>query len=239
LKEKHGMVKRNRCLGAILLLALLIGIGASPTPGAAGPLAQMDCTFTVKYPIVSVRSGPGTEYDRVGALRYGQTFDVIDQAVGRDGFVWWKGTDDRWVRSDLGNSDCPATCGNAVCEHGETSSSCAQDCQTTTPASRETLSSTGTGCLVSNCQSCYESISCYPSCSECTCSHNEYGCITCYCRYPGNRTSSTGTGCLVGDCQSCYESISCYPSCSECTCSRNEYGCPTCYCRYPASSSGE
>src|SRR5690606_41440513 len=32
------------------------------------------------------------------------------------------------ICSDLGTSDCPATCGNNVCEIGEDATTCSQDC---------------------------------------------------------------------------------------------------------------
>ncbi len=232
-----GMTRRLRA--AVLLIVLAGLILAASVPAAADPLARLNCTFTVKYPIINVRGGPGLSYDRVGSLRRGETFAVIDQARGADGLVWWQGAGDQWVRSDLGTSDCPATCGNAVCEYGETAATCAGDCSTGAASTGGNLTSTGAGCLVGNCQACYESVSCYPACSDCTCSRNEFGCVTCYCRYPGSTTSGAATatstgGCLTPDCQSCYESISCYPACSQCTCSENEHGCKTCYCSYPS-----
>jgi hypothetical protein len=49
----------------------------------------------------NLRSGPGTDFDRLGALKAGEPADVIGQATGSDGFVWWQLADESWVRSDL------------------------------------------------------------------------------------------------------------------------------------------
>jgi hypothetical protein len=222
-------VRRIKAWGAVVLAALLVAAALSVRVEAA-----LNCTFTVKYPIISVRSGPGQEYERVGFARMAQKLVVTDQSTGKDGYVWWKG-DQGWVRSDLGTSDCPATCGNSVCEYGESASSCAQDCQN----SGSVLRSTGQGCLVPDSQSCYKSISCYPSCSECSCWLNEFGCVTCNCRYPGSSTSSAAASavstpapssqCKFASCEACYAAFPCWPEpCSNKKCSLNEYGCPIC-----------
>jgi hypothetical protein len=50
---------------------------------------------------VNLRTGPGTTYDRAGALDSGQTEIIVGQAEGDDGFVWWKLESDTWVRSDI------------------------------------------------------------------------------------------------------------------------------------------
>jgi hypothetical protein len=49
----------------------------------------------------NLRSGPGTTFDRAGALAAGVSHSVIGQANGSDGFVWWKLDSGSWVRSDL------------------------------------------------------------------------------------------------------------------------------------------
>jgi hypothetical protein len=147
---------------------------ATPYPAST----TLSCTFKVSYPTINLRSGPGQDFDWEGYAESGQELKVTGEATGDDGYIWWQaGT--VWVRSDLGTSDCKAICGNDVCETGESTSSCAKDCQAAT-----TSTGTGTGCVVPDCQACYESIWCYPNCSECTCSHNDYGCCTCYCSYP-------------------------------------------------------
>lgn len=50
--------------------------------------------------IVNQRSGPGTSYDAVGQLSSGQVMEVIGQAQSTSGFVWWKLSDNSWVRED-------------------------------------------------------------------------------------------------------------------------------------------
>jgi len=153
---------------------------ATSTPYPAS--TTLSCTFKVTYPTVNLRSGPGRTFDWEGYAESGQELKVTGEATGDDGYVWWQaGT--VWVRSDLGTSDCKAICGNDVCEYGESASSCAADCPGST-GSTSTGTTTGTGCVVADCQACYESIWCYPHCNECTCSHNDYGCCTCYCSYP-------------------------------------------------------
>lgn len=163
---------------------------AMPVPQATGtPVpanTAMSCTFTVKFPVVNLRTGPGTGYDWSGFALSGQILKVTGESTGNDGFVWWQAAN-AWVRSDLGTSDCNAICGNDVCEYGESSSSCAKDCQDPTSSSNSSSAGTGSkssGCDVPDCESCYKTIWCYPNCNECTCSKNEFGCSTCYCTYP-------------------------------------------------------
>jgi hypothetical protein len=234
---------RNRSLVVATLVALL---GAVPVLGqvAASPpptsLTALNCTFTAQYPAVNLRSGAGTENDIVGTINTGETLTVIDQAAGSDGFVWWKSADG-WVRSDMGTSDCPATCGNTVCEYGENNTSCAQDCGTTTTSSTSSttssttsttstanLQSTGEGCYVDSCQSCYESISCWPTCNVCDCWQNAFGCVTCFCQEPTTSTT-TGTGCEYATCEDCIAAFPCTGgACTNTECTLNQYGCPVC-----------
>ncbi len=54
---------------------------------------------------VNKRSGPGTNFDQAGQLRAGTTLQVIGQATGADGFVWWQLEDETWVRADIVNED--------------------------------------------------------------------------------------------------------------------------------------
>lgn len=49
----------------------------------------------------NLRSGPGTTFDRAGALAAGTSQSVVGQANSSDGFVWWKLDSGSWVRSDL------------------------------------------------------------------------------------------------------------------------------------------
>jgi formylglycine-generating enzyme required for sulfatase activity len=54
---------------------------------------------------VNLRAGPGTTFDRAGALAAGESAEVDGQAMGEDGFVWWHLVRGSWVRSDLVNAD--------------------------------------------------------------------------------------------------------------------------------------
>lgn len=228
-----------------LFLTILLGLAWASAPFfqtgvQAAPSAQLNCTFTPRYPAVNLRSGPGASYDRVGVLYLGETLKVVDQATGSDGYIWWKGTSTEdgsevWVRSDLGTSDCPSTCGNSVCESGEDATSCAKDCgsgtTTTTTTSTSGSTSTGTGCVVPDCESCYKSVSCYPQCNECTCTRNSYGCVSCYCRYPSSSgsDSTTSNGCTFPSCEACIAAFPCLGGpCTQTECTLNDYGCPTC-----------
>jgi hypothetical protein len=49
----------------------------------------------------NLRSGAGTDFQRNGSLPAGERTDVIGQAEGSDGFVWWQLASEAWVRSDL------------------------------------------------------------------------------------------------------------------------------------------
>jgi hypothetical protein len=188
------------------------------------------CTFTaLRY--VNTRSGPGTNYETVGTLAAEENADVFGQDTDTAGFVWWD-IGNAWVRADLGDANCGAVCGDAVCEGDETRDTCPRDCLSALERQ---------GCLVGDCEACYESIDCYPECSECTCSTDENGCPTCYCSYPEGSGEGEGEGedseasagsCLVSSCDACYQTIDCYPDCNECTCTTNAFGCPTCYCDY-------
>ena len=167
------------CLILILLMSPMVisRVGANASPA-------MNCTFKPKYPVINLREGPGTTYKRVGFLQAGDTLNVVDQQAGTDGYVWWKGANNVWVRSDLGTSDCPSTCGNTVCEYGETVTSCAQDCQGgITPAATAnspTTVTTTTGCDYASCEACYDAFPCWPNaCTQKTCTLNQYGCPVC------------------------------------------------------------
>jgi len=128
----EGWLIFRRCLFLLSFALVLASVGSTPVPVTASEPFQvtptLDCTFTVSFPVVLLRAGPGATFARVGFLNEGDTLHVVGQDAGADGFVWWQSADDTWVRSDLGTSDCPATCGNNVCEIGEDASICAQDC---------------------------------------------------------------------------------------------------------------
>jgi hypothetical protein len=226
-------VVRVKAFTTLCLALAIAAIVFVPAPAAAQS-NELDCVFTAKFPVVLLRSGPGRGFQRMGFLRQGDTFTVLDQERGDDGLVWWKGENDIWVRSDMGDSNCPATCGNDVCEYGETSSSCAEDCVANTGF----LRSTGVGCKEPDSDACYESISCYPECSECRCWLNEFGCVVCFCDFPGSTTATSGTaattgttarGCDYPSCDACLAAFPCTPGpCSKRECHLNEFGCPVC-----------
>lgn len=50
---------------------------------------------------VNKRTGPGTNFDIGGQLQASTTEEIIGQAVGADGFVWWQLEDENWVRNDV------------------------------------------------------------------------------------------------------------------------------------------
>ncbi|MBI1279669.1 MAG: hypothetical protein GC179_16190 [Anaerolineaceae bacterium] len=66
------------------------------------------CTITAPNK-ANLRSGPGTEFNRAGALSGGQTAHVDGQAKGSDGMVWYRLTDGAWVRSDVIGSPTECT----------------------------------------------------------------------------------------------------------------------------------
>ncbi len=176
----------RRSVFLVLLLCALVVLPSQVTTSASPSPFAMSCTFTANRPTVNLRSGPGTEYERVGTLKSGETLAVVDQGVGKDTYVWWKSSANTWVRSDLGTSDCPATCGNTVCEYGETSASCAKDCSGTKSTASTTTTSTattttGTGCVFASCEACIAAFPCTGgvACTHTTCNLNAYGCPVC------------------------------------------------------------
>lgn len=65
------------------------------------------CTISAPN-TANLRSGPGTDFDRAGALAAGQTASVDGQTTGTDGMTWYRLTDGAWVRSDV--ISAPAEC---------------------------------------------------------------------------------------------------------------------------------
>lgn len=50
---------------------------------------------------INKRSGAGTTFDVAGQLLAGTAQEVIGQASGEGGFVWWQLEDESWVRNDV------------------------------------------------------------------------------------------------------------------------------------------
>ncbi len=172
----------------LMILGLFVIAAVLLVPGGTGQAQETgSCTFTATVNNITLRSGPGTSFSEVGTLNNGQTLTIVGREVGADFYVWWQSTNNAWVRSDLGTSDCPSLCGDGVCEFGEDSASCSADCtgvaSTTNTSSGTSIISTGTGCFVDTCENCYDTVSCYPDCNVCSCDLNEFGCVSCYCDY--------------------------------------------------------
>lgn len=79
--------------------------GDQETTGTVPAVAT--CTISAPNQ-VNLRRGPGTNFDRAGALTAGQTAEVDGQAPGGDGMTWYRLTDGAWVRSDVVRA--PDTC---------------------------------------------------------------------------------------------------------------------------------
>ncbi|MCB9450515.1 MAG: hypothetical protein H6672_03700 [Anaerolineaceae bacterium] len=71
------------------------------TPLTEAQIAARSACRASSSAAVNLRSGPGTAYTRLASLSANSGTIVIGQAEGRDGFVWWKLSGERWVRSDL------------------------------------------------------------------------------------------------------------------------------------------
>jgi WD40 repeat protein len=76
------------------------------TPTGAGGTAAT-CTITAPGN-ANLRAGPGTNFDRAGALSAGQTIEIDGQSTAPDGFVWYRLADGTWARSDVLGT--PADC---------------------------------------------------------------------------------------------------------------------------------
>jgi hypothetical protein len=61
---------------------------------------NIQCLIATEFG-ANLRSGPGTDFNRAGTLAVSERTDVIGQATGTDGFVWWQLGNEAWVRSDL------------------------------------------------------------------------------------------------------------------------------------------
>lgn len=77
--------------------------------------ATAGCTINAPG-TVNLRSGPGTTFDRAGALSAGQTIEVDGQTQGADGMTWYRLASGEWVRSDVVGA--PAACANVPAVSG-------------------------------------------------------------------------------------------------------------------------
>lgn len=66
----------------------------------AGLTTESACTIAVGE-AVTVRVGPGTDYQRRGSLLAGQSANPTGRAVGSNGRVWWRITGGAWVANDV------------------------------------------------------------------------------------------------------------------------------------------
>lgn len=62
--------------------------------------ARVSCQITA-VGVVNVRNIPSLNGMRVRQIQAGETATAVSQAVGQDGFVWWRLRDGNWVRSDV------------------------------------------------------------------------------------------------------------------------------------------
>ncbi len=62
--------------------------------------ARVSCQITA-VGVVNVRNRPSLNGMRVRQIQTGETATVVSQAVGQDGFIWWRLRDGNWVRSDV------------------------------------------------------------------------------------------------------------------------------------------
>ncbi len=83
---------------------------AAPTAASNTTAASTSACSITAVKGANLRTGPGTTFDRAGALAAGASQSVVGQANGSDGFVWWKLDSGSWVRSDLVQTggDCTA-----------------------------------------------------------------------------------------------------------------------------------
>lgn len=67
------------------------------------------CGVTVNQN-VTLREGPGINFEQAGQIESGQVMDVEGQVMAPDGYLWWALTSGEWVRSDFVRElgDCEA-----------------------------------------------------------------------------------------------------------------------------------
>jgi hypothetical protein len=80
------------------------GVSVSPAPTTAQSLpAAVSCSIGSDR-TVNMRSGPGTTFNEAGQIVAGVTVQGNGQAIGGDGYTWWRLTNGAWVRGDVVNA---------------------------------------------------------------------------------------------------------------------------------------
>ena len=76
------------------LTAAVVSVCAHPMHASAATIVTAD--------ILNVRSGAGTEYSRVGSVRYGNEVAIVESVTGADGYTWnhISSPVQGWVRGD-------------------------------------------------------------------------------------------------------------------------------------------
>ncbi len=84
-----------------------VPVPVATQPGTAAHDTSTACSISA-LGNVNQRSGPGTNFARAGTLAGGTSAAVDGQAIGADGFIWWRLGESIWVRSDVVNElgDC-------------------------------------------------------------------------------------------------------------------------------------
>lgn len=98
------------CILSVLFFATATWMGfAQDDSGASGEVPAdstlyddfddpASCTVSSSN-VVNLRGGPGTDFERLGQLRPGETAAVNGQTAGSDGRVWWRLANGLWVSS--------------------------------------------------------------------------------------------------------------------------------------------
>ena len=83
---------------------------AAPTAAPAEQTAAGTCSVSPRGQAVNRRSGPGTSFQSLGVLSFGESAAVIGQTNDETGIVWWQIDGGAFVRSDVvvTTGDCSA-----------------------------------------------------------------------------------------------------------------------------------
>ena len=100
----------------IIWILLQLGVVLAPFPGL--PVIQVPPMDEAPTPIcmatatgrVNMRRGPDITFELEGVLNPGASLNISAQAIGSDGFVWWRLENNAFVRSDTVSisGDCNA-----------------------------------------------------------------------------------------------------------------------------------